>query len=265
MSKIALLGAAPSSRKLAPFGDPHWEIWACSPPNYDCPRVDAWFELHSLDRKMGMQGNAPYIEVLKGHPRVYVAAPHPAFPNATVLNPHPLIEKYGTSNPYTGQKHCDFFSSSLAWMMACAIEQKPDKIGLWGIDMAAHEEYAFQRPGMKFFIREAHKLGIDVYCPPQSDLLMPMPLYGFKEQSPVWWKMRTRKEELNERLNNTVNHMDRLKNEELVFRGALDDLSYHEQTYDPLAYGVMGIARKPHEPEPLGSTANDGAASPTDG
>ena len=45
--KIAILGSAPSSLSLAPFGDETWKIWGCSPGVYPfCPRADAWFELH---------------------------------------------------------------------------------------------------------------------------------------------------------------------------------------------------------------------------
>jgi hypothetical protein len=32
--KIAVMGSAPSSVALAPFGDPSWEIWGCSPGLY---------------------------------------------------------------------------------------------------------------------------------------------------------------------------------------------------------------------------------------
>ncbi len=64
--KIAILGSHPASNNLAPFGDVTWEIWACSPQNYTLPRIDAWFELHSLDRKW-MPGNEPYIRTLEKH------------------------------------------------------------------------------------------------------------------------------------------------------------------------------------------------------
>lgn len=47
--KIAVLGSHPQTKMQAPFGDPEWKIWACSPHNYSMgrlPRVDEWFELH---------------------------------------------------------------------------------------------------------------------------------------------------------------------------------------------------------------------------
>src|SRR6185369_4436947 len=51
--RIALLGSAPSSIRLAPFKDPSWTIWACSPGVYPTLAMertfqpgDAYFELH---------------------------------------------------------------------------------------------------------------------------------------------------------------------------------------------------------------------------
>jgi len=49
--KIALVGSAPSSVLLAPYGDPSWEIWGCSPGvYYQAPRTEAWFELHRFEQ-----------------------------------------------------------------------------------------------------------------------------------------------------------------------------------------------------------------------
>src|SRR5512143_2413950 len=45
--KVALIGTAPSSRMLAPYNDPSWKIWACSPGNMNAiPKADVWFEIH---------------------------------------------------------------------------------------------------------------------------------------------------------------------------------------------------------------------------
>lgn len=219
--KIALLGAAPSSRKLAPFNDVTWSIWACSPPNYDAPRVDAWFELHNLERKIGHPQNAPFITCLQKHPRVYIAVPDPRFPKAILYPYKEMVRKYGKF----------FFTSSLAWMMAMAIEQKPEVIGIWGVDMSAAEEYGYQRAGMHYFIQLAKNAGIKIMVPAQSDLIMPVPPYGFKEQWPMWWKQRARRAELEERLQTARNIIQEKKREEYIFSGALDDMNYIDNTY----------------------------------
>jgi hypothetical protein len=165
--KIAIMGSAPSSRLLAPFGDPDWEIWACSPPNYDLPRVDAWFEMHNLDRKFSMPGNGPWVQKIMAHPRVYIARADQRMPNGIVYPLQPITERFGGY----------FFTSTISYMLAFAISLKPEKIGLWGIDMSAAEElYTHQRPACHFFIREAQKAGIDVVAAPQSDVMNPPPL-----------------------------------------------------------------------------------------
>lgn len=48
--KIAICGSHPATKMKAPFGEPDWQIWACSPHNYShgrLPRVNEWFELHT--------------------------------------------------------------------------------------------------------------------------------------------------------------------------------------------------------------------------
>ncbi len=222
--KIALLGAAPSSKDFAPYSDVNWEIWACSPPNYTAPRVDAWFELHSIDRKMQHAANAPYISILQQHPRVYVAARHPAIPNAIPYPKDEVLKEFAPFGNY-------FMTSSLAWMFAMAIMQKPEMIGLWGVDMSATEEYGYQRAGCHFLISWARKCGIDVYAPPQSDILQPIPLYGFKEQTRMFWKQKARREELMGRLDATISHQERLEKERLIFQGAIDDMNYVDNTW----------------------------------
>jgi hypothetical protein len=232
--QIAILGAAPSSKLLAPFKDPTWEIWACSPPNYNLPRVDAWFELHSLKRKCDHPANAPFIDVLQKHPRTYLCGGSPSlgippdplfsqFPNAIAFPFDDLLKEYG---PW-------FFSSSIAWMMAFAITQKPDVIGLWGIDMSAHEEYGYQRAGCHYFIQLATKLGIKIAIPPEADIMNPAPLYGLKEQSPMWWKHRVREKELKTRIAEAEHIVANKQNEIAVLRGAMDDMTYVSNTYCP--------------------------------
>jgi hypothetical protein len=218
--QIAVCGSAPSSRMLAPFNDPTWEIWACSPQNYDFPRVDAWFEVHSLDRKY-CHANMPYYNILKEHPRVYLSAPDKRLPKGIVIDEKPYLAKYG---PY-------FFTSSLAWMMACAIEQKPKRIGIWGVDMSAAEEYGYQRAGMHYFMQKAAELGIEILLPPQSDLAMPCPLYGWKEHWPMFWKIRQSAKELEQKAHERAKTEKQAHDEKLVYQGARDFLEYIQNTW----------------------------------
>lgn len=244
--QIAVCGSAPSSRLLAPFRDDSWEIWACSPQNYDFPRVDAWFELHSLDRKF-VPANQVYRNVIQAHRRVYITEPDGRLPHGIVLDMDPLLKKHG---PY-------FFTSSLAWMMAFAIEQKPDTIGIWGVDMSAAEEYGYQRAGMHYFMHVADKAGIKVVLPPQCDLAQSPPLYGVKEFYPMYWKMRACQEELEQRVNALNKDRASKEKEALILQGARDFLEYIKNTWlmDTRPYTLV--------PTPEKSDTNSSAGFPT--
>jgi hypothetical protein len=71
------------------------------------------------------------------------------------------------------------FTSSIAFMMAKAIDdcekEGIPRIGLWGIMQASNIEYAYQRPGIQYFIGEAYNRGLEVWAPDISHLFEPPP------------------------------------------------------------------------------------------
>ena len=65
--RIALLGSAPSSIKLAPFDDANWELWGCSPgcsQHLKPEQVHSWFEIHAFD-KSRIDLDADYIAFMR--------------------------------------------------------------------------------------------------------------------------------------------------------------------------------------------------------
>lgn len=232
--KIAVCGSAPSSRMLAPFNNPEFEIWACSPQNYDFPRVDAWFELHDLSRKF-VPENYLYTSLLQRHPRVYVAKADTRLPNAIIFNPQPLLDKYGD----------DFFTSSLAWMLAFAIEQKPEEISIFGVDLSATDEYDYQRPGFKFFMREAKNAGIRLSIPVQSDLHEPLPLYGFQEHWPMFQKIKASTRELENRIDRLQREIETKRDLMIGLKGAREYTQYIKNTY--ISGAPFWLDKKPDE------------------
>lgn len=152
MRRIALLGAHPASRSQAPFGDTNWEIWACSFRNMgQLPRHDLWFELHEP------LGDARYVAWLGRQPRVMVRSERARewLTRAEVYPEDEMRARFGHF----------FFTSSIAYMLALAVAQKPEVIGLWGVQMAQAHEYAYQRPGCQYFIQKAWDAGIEVLAP----------------------------------------------------------------------------------------------------
>lgn len=214
--KIAILGSAISSVGLAPFGKKDWEIWGCSPANKTLPRVDVWFELHNVELKK-REGLTEWMEWLGKQPIVFMQnGPSNEFPGARAYPLREMVKKYGAY----------LWTSQVAYMLAAAIEQKPEAIGIYGVDMAANSEYNQQRLACQMLIQIARQEGIDVIVPPESDLLEPPPLYGYCESSRHYRKLIARSQELHNRINNQRNIKAAADHEERHLVGALDDLEY---------------------------------------
>lgn len=232
---IAILGTAPSSVRLAPFGDASWLIWACSPGTYPIlPRCDAFFEIHRQEAPVIGKADkqvpwfSPEYWAWLGLQKLVWMYPdkHPDIANSRRLPVEMLVDKYGMF----------FFTSSIAWMMAMAIEaieaarQQGDtgehSIGLWGVDMSATEEYGFQRAGCQFFVQVAADLGIKIVLPPESDLMTPPPMYGVFESTHRGIKLTARLRELQQNKANIESTLANVQKNLHYVNGAIDDLQY---------------------------------------
>lgn len=221
-AKIAILGSAPSSIELAPYADPTYEIWGCSPGCFSvAQRTDVWFELHRWQPGAPWFGPA-YVTHVEQYPGpVYMSAPTPSVKNCTLLPVTDLITEFG---PY-------FFTSSIAWMFAMAIYSGAKEIGLWGVDMSHQSEYGYQRAGCQYFAMVARARGIEVSVPPESDLLRPPPLYGVCEHTHAWIKTRARVVEIQQRIADAQKRYTEAQQESLFLQGALDDLQWNRDTW----------------------------------
>jgi hypothetical protein len=219
--KIGIIGSAPSSINLAPFDDPSWTLWGCSEGAAQVVgnrKVAAWFEIHDWPWSRWPKD---YQDFLLRQSVVYTPKLMPELPNSVAYPFADMTAKYGAY----------FWTCSPAYMLAMAIDQKPEEIGIWGIDMAAADEWAYQRPACHFFIGIAQALGIKVTVPPQSDLLVAPSPYGFNLSNPMLIKLEARKTELQGRLNANTQQTDALVREAMFFRGALDDIEYTVKTW----------------------------------
>ena len=219
--KIGILGSAPSSINLAPYDDPTWHLWGCSE---GCAqfvgqrKIAAWFEIHDWPFSRWQKD---YQDFLKRQKIVYTASHVPELTNSTLYPKEEMIEKYGKY----------FWTCSPAYMLAYAIDQKPEEIGIWGIDMAAADEWAYQRPACHYFIGIAQALGIKITVPSESDLLKPPAMYGFNLSDPMLIKFEARRAELTQRLNANTTQCDNLVREAMFLRGAIDDVDYTLKTW----------------------------------
>jgi hypothetical protein len=221
--KVALIGTAPSSRMLAPYNDPSWQIWGCSPGNMNTlPRVNLWFELHSnLLWPEHENYGKPYIEWLKQQTFPIYMQDQSLVPNAMSFPRDDLVAQFGD----------EFFTSSFAWMMALAIMMGASEIALYGIDMASRDEYIRQRPGFYYFKREAMKAGIKVSAPHESDIMQSPPLYAYVDSTPFGRKIMARRIEVSGRINGMAQQIDQASRSKTYLEGALEDLDYFESIW----------------------------------
>jgi hypothetical protein len=242
--RIALIGSAPSSVRLAPYSDPSWEIWGCSPgayPHISPTRVNKWFELHRWEPHQPWF-HPDYVKWMASLPTadVMMIEPIPQIPRSKAYPKQIVLDKFG---PY-------FLNSSLSLMFALAILEGATEIGLWGVDMSAQEEWFFQRQGCQHFIDLAQRLGIKVTLPPESDLLAPPPIYGLSEVHPMAVKLLERERELKARLADAERRMQEAHQEAIFMKGALDDVAYMRVTWihdtDQIA-AVHALAQIPAE------------------
>lgn len=250
--KICLMGSAPSSVALAPFDDPTWRIWTCSPAARPfAKRVDAWFEIHRWEPHQSWF-SPDYVSFMANLPvPVYMLEPVQAIPGSVAYPKEEVMR-------YFGPEAIFFYTSSLSWMFALAIIEiersgQPGEISLFGVDMSASEEiYSGQRAGCQYFAGQALKRGIKVWVPGESDLLRPTPLYGFCEQDQMHQKLLARKAELEARLNAVNVNLTNLTGERTYLMGALEDVNYVKMTFvsDPLAMQMLKAFGQ--EPAPRG-------------
>lgn len=196
--KIAIVGGG-DTRLRAPFRDESWEIWAFSSRRSHYPRVTRWFEIHSMTdlrqqlatRKKGRRSFRNYVNFMRqlGCP-IYVQREVSFIPNCVVFPKEELVEEFG---------HC--FTSTASFLVALAIKEGCDVIGLWGINPRGRE-YAKQRPALRYLLGIARQRGIRLVFPRGFSLRVPRKprfvrtrvLYAYDWRSPgAWWRERVRR------------------------------------------------------------------------
>lgn len=260
-NKIAILGTAGTSVELAPFKDQSWAIWGCSPGLYPIAakaRSDVWFEPHrwmpSAPGQVGAAGTKPWFSAefhafLQQHngpvfmtdPRAKAdasdadellrryGAPEPSIPNSVPIPYGNLIQKYG---PY-------FWTSTIAYMLAMAIETLAPRalagekvfLGLFGVDMAASEEWNYQRPGCQHWVGLAMSIGIDVVLPKESDLMRPTTMYGIGEYNARHIRLSARRAEVQAIVNNLQAQHNEITQRLISGKATLGELDYVLSTW----------------------------------
>jgi hypothetical protein len=181
--KIAIIGTAEPHWRSSPFDDESWEIWTCGGVYSVAPRITRHFEIHDKAETCkgwgdpateAAQRNVYWSWIAQQGPKVFLKDVLPETPNATAFPIEALCQLFPDK----------YFTSSISYMIALAIAEGVDEIGLWGIDMALTgdgeaDEYGRQRPSVEYYLGIAAGQGIHVHLPPETTLLRSRKLYGF--------------------------------------------------------------------------------------
>ena len=163
-----------STFDTAPVHDPSWEIWTWgNGMGGVCPRITRYFEVHRYD--IVHARNPEHTEFLKTVKfPIYTFGPT-LWPTAIPYPRQRIEERFGP----------EFLNSQAAWALALAIDElRPESgpyvdgmIGIFGVDAALGEEYAYQRQAIQHFIRMGRALHIEIGVATDSDLNIVWPTY----------------------------------------------------------------------------------------
>jgi len=159
--KIAILGTCPS-RMQAPIKDMSWEIWTIGPGGKNAHRWERLFEIHGTDSwPEGFRDYLTDLEAEKPPKVIYTEEAMPNWPANVVYPKLQMFNKYGRM----------WFSSTISYALAMAIEEGVTDLGIYGIDLESGEEYQSQFAGAKYFIHLARLAGITIHIPEGCALL----------------------------------------------------------------------------------------------
>lgn len=168
--KIALLGNG-DTWEAAPWDDPEWEIWTMGWKVPECKRVTHVFELHTNDQwyRTEYRPVEDYPKYLAGLPYpVMTKEAHPGVPNASIYPMAAVLRTLGWQAP-------NFASTPAYWLGYIAYlhaeVSQVDAVGMYGIELVASGEWAYQRPNTCRLLGFLEGRGVTVVLPPTSTLL----------------------------------------------------------------------------------------------
>ena len=218
-STVNIIGFAPSWRD-APFEQPDAHLWGMNALHKLAPDKEwnAWFQLHDIDKHHADDKEEHMGWLAAQHFPVFMWEEHIELyplPNAVPYPREMIIAKYGR-----------YFTNTVSWMIALAIETNFQKIGVYGVDMAQDSEYAQQRPSCEYFLGWAAGAGIEIDIPDSSDLLKSPWLYGYEDGGLMTNKYKARLKDLTERRGMLERQRNEAHEALLQVNGALEDTGY---------------------------------------
>jgi hypothetical protein len=192
---VAMVGLAPTSCSLAPFDDLDCEIWALNEAHAFMwlTRATRWFQIHATESwqryiaKRDVRGHADWLRKNPLDIPIYMQYYQPEVPKSLEYPLHDVCDKF-LSNFWRGDNHVKYFTSTLAYMMGVALLDNFERIEIYGFELSDEIEYVKQKACAEFWIGLAMGRGVEVYTPPNCQILY-SDLYGGNEQGDGWIKL----------------------------------------------------------------------------
>jgi hypothetical protein len=194
--KICILGTTPS-RGMAPFDDPTWEMWTIGPGGKDNNRWDRLFEVH-MDWPADFATYLNDLSQVKLPQQVVSLRPMPELimewaQKHCPENPDGFLAEHIKGNWEANvvyprdlifERHSQmWFSSSISYAIAWALEDGCTDMGVYGIDLESGEEYISQFTGAKHLLDVARLANINLHIPAGCALLRDVAPYPDRWES----------------------------------------------------------------------------------
>lgn len=159
-SKVALVGFAMGTRHQTPFFDSDCEVWGLNELYLHIPRFDRWFQMHGWQELENNLRDGRHLEWLqKCDKPIYMQKHHKNIPMSIAYPLKEMVAEFG-----------EYFTHTVAYMLALAIYEEFKEIHLYGIEMSP-PHYIRQRPNVEYLIGIARGRGIKVHIPEESTFL----------------------------------------------------------------------------------------------
>ena len=224
--KVAIIGWAGTSRDLAPWNDPTWEKWGLNTMAQHIPyaqHLNRLYQLHDVETvRLDITEDPPYWQWMCDNQSipVYMHYPQPEIGMAVQYPTEEITKKYR-----------NYLTNTVSWMIAHAIEEGAETIGVWGVDMAASSEYGQQRPSCEYFLGLAEGRGIEIVLPPESDLLRASSQYGLVNDSALAKACNVRISEMNTRMQECMNAQNQNAMTISRLQGGIEVAEYFKATW----------------------------------
>ncbi len=169
--KVIILGKSLSG-KDATLDNDNFEIWGLNDSYnmYPIEKFNAWFEIHTIEEINKIDNHFEDLSKIKIP--IYMQEHYDYIPYSIKYPKEEMLNKYGL-----------YFTSTIAYMLALAIEKDFKEIHMYGVDLLHTEEYEQQRGAVEYFLGIAKGKDIKIVLPLGCPILKPFDgkLYGYEE------------------------------------------------------------------------------------